>query len=385
MSIIDDIRHPSRFDSPGITDEIEQLTRDTARQLVADSGFMRDAEAPVRELNRAVARLFVEREELILVALACFIVQVPMLALGSPGTAKSQVLRSIARGLGLADRPILLADFNNQMLQLINPPPAGRGGRTPPPPPRTQRRYFEYLVTRFTTADEILGSPHLELMIRQAMFYRQTDGLLPEAHVAFLDEVFKANSAILNALLSIMNERLFYNAGQPVRVPLTMVFGASNEPPQEEELKALFDRFPVRVLCDSVKDEKLPELLDRAQDGAVAGVFGDGIPIGHIATVNHFRLLHRLTMIREAAWDGRDGFRRDFISMFRLFRREFEISDRSMSRFYMLTFALALLRDKPYPGAEELQVFKYCFQQLDSGPALADAVDRRLNHLGALR
>ena len=67
---------------------------------------------------------------------------------------------------------------------------------------------------------------------------------MPEANLVFLDEIFKANSAILNSLLTLINERLFYNNGTPVQVPLMSVIGASNEYPEEEEgLEALFDRF----------------------------------------------------------------------------------------------------------------------------------------------
>ncbi len=77
-------------------------------------------------------------------------------------------------------------------------------------------------------------------------FYRQTTGLLPEAHVAFLDQIFKTNPAILNALLSVLNERSFYNAGQPVRVPLCMCFGACGSTPGEEDLWVLYDRWGYR-------------------------------------------------------------------------------------------------------------------------------------------
>lgn len=77
-------------------------------------------------------------------------------------------------------------------------------------------------------------------------YVRQTDGYLPQATVAFIDEIFKANSAILNTLLTILNERLFDNGAVRVRVPLLCLVGASNELPESEELDALYDRFLVR-------------------------------------------------------------------------------------------------------------------------------------------
>jgi MoxR-like ATPase len=78
------------------------------------------------------------------------------------------------------------------------------------------------------------------------LYVRQTQGYLPTAEVAFIDEIFKANSAILNALLTILNERLFDNGNQRLEAPLLCLVGASNELPESEELDALYDRFLIR-------------------------------------------------------------------------------------------------------------------------------------------
>ena len=105
--------------------------------------------------------------------------------------------------------------------------------------------YFERLLTKFSMPEELFGPISLKGM-EQDRFVRITAGRLPEAEFAFVDEVFKANSAILNSLLSLVNERLFHNDGTPMQVPLVTLFGASNEMPEGEELEALFDRFLVR-------------------------------------------------------------------------------------------------------------------------------------------
>ena len=115
--------------------------------------------------------------------------------------------------------------------------------------------YFQWLLTRFSTPEELFGPLSLK-DLEQGVYKRNTATKMPEAHLVFLDEIFKSNSAILNSLLTLINERLFYNNGLPVQVPLMSVIGASNEYPDEGEgLEALFDRFLLRFEIDYIADE----------------------------------------------------------------------------------------------------------------------------------
>ena len=115
--------------------------------------------------------------------------------------------------------------------------------------------YFQWLLTRFSTPEEVFGPLSLK-DLEKGVYKRNTITKLPEANLVFLDEIFKANSAILNSLLTLINERLFYNDGTPVKVPLMSVIGASNEYPEEGEgLEALFDRFLLRYELDYIADE----------------------------------------------------------------------------------------------------------------------------------
>lgn len=115
--------------------------------------------------------------------------------------------------------------------------------------------YFQWLLTRFSTPEELFGPVSLK-ELEQGVYKRNTAGKLPEAHIGFVDEVFKANSAILNSLLSLINERIFYNNGHPVQTPLITIVGASNEYPEEGEgLEALFDRFLLRYEVDYIADD----------------------------------------------------------------------------------------------------------------------------------
>lgn len=114
--------------------------------------------------------------------------------------------------------------------------------------------YFQWLLSQFSTPEELFGVLSLK-ELEQGVYKRNTAGKLPESHFAFLDEIFKANSAILNSLLTIINERLFYNNGSPVKTPLMSIVGSSNEYPEEGEgLEALFDRFLLRYEVDYVKE-----------------------------------------------------------------------------------------------------------------------------------
>jgi MoxR-like ATPase len=155
------------------------------------------------ELNSA----FPERRDVIDGALAAVLAGEHVLLLGPPGTAKSALVRAIAQAFGGS--------------------------------------YFERLLTKFSTPEELFGPVSLK-GLENDHFVRVTTGKLPEAEFAFIDEVFKSNSAVLNSLLAIANERLFHNDGTAVRCPLVSLFGASNELPEGKELEALFDRFLLR-------------------------------------------------------------------------------------------------------------------------------------------
>jgi len=115
--------------------------------------------------------------------------------------------------------------------------------------------FFYYLLTRFTTPEEVFGPLSLKALQRDD-FRRRTEGYLPTAHIAFLDEIFKSNSSILNSLLTILNERKFTSGNHITDVPLLSAFGASNEMPEENEsLEALYDRFLFRCSVRYVEDE----------------------------------------------------------------------------------------------------------------------------------
>jgi MoxR-like ATPase len=185
-----------------------------------------------RNLRLALARAgrgLVARDWLLELVCLAAIAGEHVLVVGPAGTAKSEAVRRVARVLGGS--------------------------------------YFEYLLGRFTEPSELFGPVDLR-KLREGVVETVTEGMLPEAEVAFLDELFLGSSAILNTLLGILNERRF-RRGHTIRVcPLKVCVGASNVLPADESLAALADRFLVRAFVHPVADAQLEELLEAGFSGS---------------------------------------------------------------------------------------------------------------------
>ncbi|MEY4980108.1 MAG: hypothetical protein RLZZ352_2378 [Pseudomonadota bacterium] len=178
----------------------------------------------------------IDREHALKAALLTVLAAENLVLIGPPGTAKSMVSRRVAQHI--------------QTTHGSHPPNDGSGS------------YFEYLLTKFSTPEEIFGPLSIS-ELKADRFRRNTAGYLPTAEIAFLDEIFKSSSSILNSLLTILNERVFHNGNQPQHVPLRSLISASNELPNgQEELSALYDRFLMRIFVGPVREEHLHRLFD---------------------------------------------------------------------------------------------------------------------------
>lgn len=195
----------------------------------------------------------IDREPAIKAALLSLFAAENLVLIGPPGTAKSMVARRVAQHIQTDDHAVALQDNSH--------PSPGNHHQTDTDP-HDASRYFEYLLTKFSTPEEIFGPLSISAL-KADRFRRNTAGYLPTVQVAFLDEIFKASSSILNALLTILNERIFHNGNQPQRVPLRSLIAASNElPTGQEELGALYDRFLMRMFVGPVRDDQMHRLFD---------------------------------------------------------------------------------------------------------------------------
>ena len=285
---------------------------------------MDELESARRERLTAVAaeldQIFIERSEAVEGALAALLAGQHVLLIGPPGTAKS-----------------MLADEICQRIEGAN--------------------YFPWLLTKFTTPEEVFGAVSLRAL-EQDEYRRVTTRKLPEADIAFLDEIFKASSSILNALLTILNERRFDNGRERMQTPLRTLFGAANELPDEDELKAVYDRFLVRFVVDYIREDwrflrmlradgatektmLTPEDLDRlGQDASRVEI--PEATLGHIV-------------------DLRQGLR----------EKEVVASDRRYQQSLALLRALAFLRGKEAVGDDEVLFLEHV---LWSDPAEQEVV-----------
>lgn len=156
---------------------------------------------------------------------------------------------------------LMLSLISKQHCVLIGPPGTGKSLLIKTLARSFNVPYFEYLLTKFTLPEEIFGVPNIKLLREQGEYQIVTRGKLPEAVLAFLDEIFKGSSAILNALLGILNEREFFDGQKIVKCPLWTCLGASNEVPEEPELRALWDRFEYRIWTKPLTKEQWEQYL----------------------------------------------------------------------------------------------------------------------------
>lgn len=232
--------------------------------------------------------------------------------LGPPGTAKSALVRALSNGI--------------------------EGGKN-----------FEYLLTRFTEPNEIFG-PFDIRKLKEGELVTNTEGMMPEASMIFLDEIFNANSAILNSLLLALNEKIFRRGRETKKLPALMFIGASNVLPEDEALNALLDRFLIRVKCDYVDPDLLHEVL-------LAGwkIESSGNKEMPTITADEIRELQSLCRTIDLT-----GIRKQYVDIVHNLRNTgIKVSDRRAVKLQNLIAASALMCGRAEAVLSDLWVLKY--------------------------
>ncbi|HLJ88455.1 MAG TPA: AAA family ATPase [Candidatus Angelobacter sp.] len=191
--------------------------------IPASVGEVAPIAASLRQAIADATEGLVERHTLVELIVLSAVAQEHLLVIGPPGTAKSAAVHRVAETIG--------------------------------------GRYFEYLLGRFTEPNEIFGPVDLR-KLKEGVVETEVTGMLPEAEIAFLDEIFQGSTAILNTLLGLLNEREFRRGHTRLRCPLRVCVGASNALPEDESLAAFADRFLVRIFVEPVADSMLEQLLE---------------------------------------------------------------------------------------------------------------------------
>ncbi len=291
-------------------------------------------DAKLREVARALEARFLGKDEIGRLMLVTLLAGEHMLLVGPPGTAKSALVRHLCR--------------------LID------------------ARFFDYLLTRFSEPSELFGPVDIKAF-REGTYVRRTEAMLPEAEVVFLDEIFKANSAILNSLLTILNERRFFTGARSVKVPLCSLFGATNEVPNDEALSAVFDRFLVRTRSENLDSYHFHGLVDRGLRAEAAQATGADEALQPLVTLAEIRSeqqrLHAHLVFGEEFLTRYKGL------VFQIRSEGVTLSDRRVVKLLKLCAASARLDGRPEVSEADLFVLKHVWNSVDQAALLADIVN----------
>ena len=287
-----------------------------------------------QELARTLNGHFLDKQEIIRLLIISAIAGEHLVLVGPPGTAKSAIIRTFAK----------LVDAN----------------------------YFEYLLTRFTEPNELFGPVDIK-EFREGRYTRRTENMLPEAEIVFLDEIFKSNSAILNSLLTIINERRFTNGPRVAEVPLISLFAASNEVPNDDNVAAIFDRFLLRVLSENLDSYHFHELLSRGIGNEVAKMTGRDLVEAPIISSAELRRLQRSF---DEIMTFPDAFMAKYKGLVFQIRSEgITVSDRRAVKLLKLFAASAVFDGRKEVTDGDFFVLRHIWNNLDQAEILEEIVN----------
>jgi MoxR-like ATPase len=284
----------------------------------------------IEKLNRVlqfVKNSFIGKNDIVDLLGISLVARENAFLLGPPGTAKSAIIRQLSNCI--------------------------EGGHN-----------FEYLLTRFTEPSEIFG-PFDIRKLKEGELVTNTEGMMPEASIVFLDEIFNANSAILNSLLMALNERVFRRGKETRKLPSLMFVGASNVLPEDEALNALLDRFLIRVRCEYVDTDLLEEVLLAGWNMENGSAERPVIAPPEIIELQQASRRIDLSSIRKQLVDVVHNLRNTGI----------KVSDRRAVKIQNLIAASALISGRGEAVMSDLWVLKYIWDTEEQIEILAGILD----------
>lgn len=271
---------------------------------------------------------FVGKDEIIDLLGISLIARENAFLLGPPGTAKSAIVRALSESI--------------------------ENGKN-----------FEYLLTRFTEPNEIFG-PFDIRELKEGVLKTNTEGMLPEASMVFLDEIFNANSAILNSLLMALNEKIFRRGSEMRKIPALMFVGASNLLPEDESLNALLDRFLVRVQCDYVDPDKLEAVL----------LAGRKLEVSNKEEPPKITPNQLIDLQNQSKAVDLSPIRKEFVNLVHNLRNTgIQVSDRRAVKIQNLIAASAVICGRKQAILSDLWVLKYIWDTEEQIEILAGIID----------
>ncbi len=286
---------------------------------------------PIEKLNNVlsyVKKSFVGKDEIVDLLGLCLIAKENAFLLGPPGTAKSAIIRLLSSCI-------------------------------------TEGKNFEYLLTRFTEPNEIFG-PFDIRRLKEGELVTNTEGMMPEASLIFLDEIFNANSAILNSLLMALNEKIFRRGKETRKLPALMFVGASNALPEDETLNALLDRFLIRIKCDYVDTDLLEEVL----------LAGWNLEIGNNETKPSIRPDEIIELQKLNRTINLAPVRKQFVDLVHNLRTTgIKVSDRRAVKIQNLLAASALMCNRSQANVSDLWVLRYIWDTEEQIEILAGIIN----------
>jgi MoxR-like ATPase len=295
------------------------------------------ASAAFQDIARQMGAQFLDKQEIIRLMTISAIAGEHMVIVGPPGTAKSAMIDMFAK--------------------LID------------------ARYFEYLLTRFTEPNELFGPVDISAF-REGRYTRRLDHMLPTAEIVFLDEIFKSNSAILNSLLHVINERKFQNGPEVVSVPLISLYAASNEVPNDDNLAAMFDRFLVRVLSDNLDSYHFHELMKKGVSLELRKMTGRAPGLGELRPVVAARDLRQIQQNFDKFMVMPEEFLTKYKGLIFQIRSEgISVSDRRAVKLLKLFAASAVFDGRTRVHDGDFFVLRHIWNNLDQVELLEEIIN----------